>query len=78
MALQGFGNVGSHAAKFLSEADCKIVAVSDVSGGYYRPDGLDIPKMLHYAREHHGLAQGLHRGRADHERSSCWSWTSTC
>ena len=78
VALQGFGNVGSHAAKFLSEAECKVVAVSDVSGGYYRPEGLDIPKMLQYAREHQGFAAGLHRGRADHERRSCWSWTSTC
>ena len=40
VAIQGFGNVGSHAAKFLHEADFKIVAVSDVSGGYYRADGL--------------------------------------
>ncbi len=52
VALQGFGNVGSHAAKFLNEADFRMVAVSDASGGYYRPEGLDIPKMLQYAREH--------------------------
>src|SRR5690606_38777514 len=42
VAIQGFGNVGSHAAKFLSEAEAKIVAVSDLSGAYYNPDGLDI------------------------------------
>jgi len=53
VALQGFGNVGSHAAKFLSESEFKIVAVSDVSGGYYNPAGLNVPKMLQYAREHH-------------------------
>ncbi len=58
VALQGFGNVGSHAAKFLSEAEFKVVAVSDVSGGYYRPQGLDIPKMLQYAREHQSSLQG--------------------
>jgi len=58
VALQGFGNVGSHAAKFLSEAEFKIVAVSDVSGGYFRPGGLDIPKMLKYAREHLFSLQG--------------------
>ena len=58
VALQGFGNVGSHAAKFLSEADFKVVAVSDVSGGYYRPAGLDIPQMLQYAREHQHSLQG--------------------
>lgn len=52
VAIQGFGNVGSHAAKFLTEADLKIVAISDVTGGYYRPDGIDIPGALKYAREH--------------------------
>ncbi len=55
VALQGFGNVASHAAKFLHESEFKIVAVSDISGGYYRPDGLEIPKLLQYAREHRGL-----------------------
>jgi glutamate dehydrogenase (NAD(P)+) len=58
VALQGFGNVGSHAAKFLSEADFRIVAVSDVSGGYHRAEGLDIAKMLQYAREHQFSLQG--------------------
>lgn len=46
VAIQGFGNVGSHAARFLHEADFKIVAVSDVSGAYYRPGGLNIPELL--------------------------------
>jgi len=55
VALQGFGNVGSHCAKFLSEADFKLIAVSDVSGGYYLNSGLDVPSLLHYAREHHTL-----------------------
>ena len=55
VALQGFGNVGSHAAKFLHESEFKIVAVSDISGGYYRAEGLDIPKLLQYNRENHGL-----------------------
>jgi len=55
VAIQGFGNVGSHAAKLLAESDYKVVAVSDISGGYYRPEGLDIPRALQYARENHGL-----------------------
>lgn len=58
VALQGFGNVGSHAAKFLHEADFKLTAVSDVSGAYYRPDGLDIPGMLRYSNEHKGSLAG--------------------
>ena len=50
VAVQGFGNVGSIAAKLLREQGCKIVAVSDVSGGYYNQDGLDILKMIEYSR----------------------------
>jgi len=55
IALQGFGNVGSHAAKFLHESEFKVVAISDVSGGYYRPEGLNIPQALQHAREHKSL-----------------------
>lgn len=54
IAIQGFGNVGSHAAKFLHEAGCPVVAVSDVSGGYYRPQGLDIPALIQWASQHGG------------------------
>jgi glutamate dehydrogenase/leucine dehydrogenase len=43
VAVQGYGNVGSSAATILGEMGCKIVAVSDVSGGLYNPRGLDIP-----------------------------------
>jgi glutamate dehydrogenase (NAD(P)+) len=49
IAIQGFGNVGSHGAKFLAEAQFPIVAVSDVSGTYYHPDGLDIHDMLRHS-----------------------------
>ncbi|MEM8484192.1 MAG: Glu/Leu/Phe/Val dehydrogenase [Bacteroidota bacterium] len=49
VAVQGFGNVGSVAARLLQEQGCKIVAVSDVSGGYYNADGLDIETMIEYA-----------------------------
>jgi len=58
VALQGFGNVGSHAAKFLSEADFKLVAVSDATGGYYRPAGINVSQMLTYAREHQNSLAG--------------------
>lgn len=58
VAIQGFGNVGSHAAKFLHESDFKIVAVSDLSGAYYRPEGLDIPHVLRYALENNQRLSG--------------------
>ena len=52
VAIQGFGNVGSHTAKFLAEAECKVVAVSDISGAYYNRSGLDIMDAIRYARSH--------------------------
>jgi len=58
IAVQGFGNVGSHAAKFLSEADFRLVAVSDLSGAYYRPDGLDVMDAVRYAWDHDNSLAG--------------------
>jgi len=40
--------VGSHAALILYEMGARIVAVSDVEGGIYNPDGLDIPALIEY------------------------------
>ncbi|MCO6045509.1 glutamate dehydrogenase [Aeoliella sp. ICT_H6.2] len=64
IAVQGFGNVGSHAAKFLSEAECKVVAVSDLSGGYYNPEGLDIMQVVRYSREHGNSLAGFPGAKA--------------
>jgi glutamate dehydrogenase (NAD(P)+) len=52
VAIQGFGNVGTHTAKYLHEADCKIVAISDAVCGYFRKDGIDIPKALRHTLDH--------------------------
>ena len=52
VAVQGFGNVGSVSADLLAKAGARIVAVSDWKGGVRNPRGLDIPKMLEYAKEH--------------------------
>ncbi|NOZ31164.1 MAG: Glu/Leu/Phe/Val dehydrogenase [Crenarchaeota archaeon] len=41
VAVQGYGNAGYYAAKFLHEMGAKIVAVSDSRGGIYNPDGID-------------------------------------
>jgi len=51
VAIQGFGNVGSNAAKLLHAAGAKVVAVSDVSGAIYDPRGLDMPRVQAYYRE---------------------------
>jgi len=55
-AIQGFGNVGSVAADLLSAAGTRVVAVSDSSGGIYRAQGLDIPALLNYQRQHRHVA----------------------
>ncbi|HXH84972.1 MAG TPA: Glu/Leu/Phe/Val dehydrogenase dimerization domain-containing protein [Candidatus Tectomicrobia bacterium] len=49
-AVQGFGNVGSWACRFLHERGGRVVAVADVKGGVHAPDGLDIPKLVEHAR----------------------------
>ncbi|MGH7364162.1 MAG: Glu/Leu/Phe/Val family dehydrogenase, partial [Candidatus Methylomirabilales bacterium] len=51
VAVQGFGNVGGVAARLLHEAGCRVVAASDVRGGIYNRDGLDVLRLLQHVRE---------------------------
>ena len=53
VAIQGFGNVGSHTARIMQEVGARVIAVSDVSGGLYNPKGLDIPDLWRQYHEHH-------------------------
>ncbi|MGZ8365449.1 MAG: Glu/Leu/Phe/Val family dehydrogenase [Nitrospira sp.] len=46
VAIQGFGNVGSHTARIMHEHGARIIAVSDVNGGIYSNKGLDITALL--------------------------------
>ena len=55
VAVQGFGNVGYHCAKIASNIGCKVVAVSDVSGGVYNPKGLDVSALRNYIAENKTL-----------------------
>ena len=55
VAIQGFGNVGTHAAKYMYESEFLIVAISDLSGGYYNASGIDIPAALTHLIEHSSL-----------------------
>jgi len=48
VAVQGYGNVGYHAARLLTELGCKIIAVSDSKGGIYDPKGIDPTKALEH------------------------------
>jgi glutamate dehydrogenase (NAD(P)+) len=58
VAVQGFGNVGSHSARLLAEQGCRVVAVSDVSGALYAPTGISVADLTRYAQEH-GTIQGF-------------------
>jgi glutamate dehydrogenase/leucine dehydrogenase len=50
VAVQGYGRVGSFVAKFMHELGMKVVAVSDITGAIYNPDGLDPDKVLEHLR----------------------------
>lgn len=52
VAVQGMGNVGSVAARLLYEKGCRIVAVSDVSGGIRKESGLNIPEIIDFVKQH--------------------------
>ncbi|HEU5263881.1 MAG TPA: Glu/Leu/Phe/Val dehydrogenase [Gaiellaceae bacterium] len=53
--VQGFGNVGGIAAQELDARGATVLAVSDVSGGLYAREGLDVPVLTEYVREHGSL-----------------------
>jgi len=50
VVVQGSGNVGGIGATLLHETGYKVVAISDIHGGIYNPNGIDIPKALDYLR----------------------------
>src|SRR5437763_9234392 len=58
VVVQGFGNVGSISARLLHELGCTCVGLSDISGGVYNPDGIDVHHALRYSKEH-GSLKGL-------------------
>ena len=59
VAIQGFGNVGSWAALLLKERGCNVVAISDISGGYYDEKGIDVGKAIQYRNENKGTLEGF-------------------
>jgi len=51
VAVQGFGKVGGVTARLLNEAGCRVVAIGDVSGAIYNPNGIDIPAAHDWVRQ---------------------------
>jgi glutamate dehydrogenase (NAD(P)+) len=55
VVVQGFGNVGSIAAKMFADAGCTVVGISDVTGAYVNDKGIDVAGAIAYTQEHHSL-----------------------
>jgi glutamate dehydrogenase (NAD(P)+) len=51
VVVQGSGNVGGIGARLLHESGYKVVAISDVHGGIYNPNGIDIPEALKHLQQ---------------------------
>jgi glutamate dehydrogenase (NAD(P)+) len=58
VAIQGFGNAGSIAARLIADEGATVVAVSDSTGGIHAPNGLDINRVIAWKQEH-GTVQGF-------------------
>ena len=65
VAIQGFGNVGSHAARLIAEQGGKVIAVADHLGAVENKEGLNVPALVAWAAEH-GTVNGFPGGAAFH------------
>jgi glutamate dehydrogenase (NAD(P)+) len=55
VVIQGFGNVGSISARLLHEMGCRVVGLSDIQGGVYNANGIDVHRALRFSKEHGNL-----------------------
>ena len=67
VAVQGFGKVGAPAARYLSDAGCRVVAVSDVTGAVVARSGLDLDDLRAWAKETGGVHGYRHADALSHE-----------
>ncbi|MBT8468323.1 MAG: glutamate dehydrogenase, partial [Deltaproteobacteria bacterium] len=72
VAMQGFGNVGTHAARLIAELGGKIVAVADHLGAVENQEGLDVPALIAWTAEH-GTVNGF-PGGAPFEGADVITW----
>ncbi len=61
-AVQGFGNVGSHAARLLASKGVKIVAISDHTAAFYNEKGIDVKAALDFVKTNNGVLKGFKGG----------------
>jgi glutamate dehydrogenase (NAD(P)+) len=64
VVIQGFGNVGSMAAKLMHEAGYKIVGLADIHGALYNEHGFDVPEILTWVYQQHRPLQEFPGGGA--------------
>lgn len=62
-AVQGFGNVGSITAKHMDEHGIRIVAISDHTGAFYNPKGINIEKAIAFRNGNGGVLKGFTGGK---------------
>jgi glutamate dehydrogenase (NAD(P)+) len=55
VTVQGFGNVGMNVARFLHDDGCRIVGVTDMSGGIFNPRGIDVPNLVLHTEKTKGI-----------------------
>jgi glutamate dehydrogenase (NAD(P)+) len=67
VVVQGFGAVGIHAARFLAEQGCRLVAASDSKGGTTDPEGLDVAALIEHKRSGKSVADYPDGRRLDGE-----------
>jgi glutamate dehydrogenase (NAD(P)+) len=63
VSIQGYGNAGSIAARLFHNEGCKVVALSDTSGGIYNESGLDPSVVLRYKQEQGNVSSYAHAQR---------------
>jgi len=61
--IQGFGNVGSWAARLMKQHGSKLIAVEDISGAISNPDGIDPDNLVEYASKNKGLISGYPKAK---------------
>jgi glutamate dehydrogenase (NAD(P)+) len=71
VVIQGFGNVGGMAAKLMSRVGYKIIAVIEIDGAVYNPDGLDIPALLRHRKQTGSILDFPGGEEIDREEAMC-------
>ncbi len=56
--IQGFGNVGSVSAKLMYEQGAKVIGISDITGGYYNKNGIDIVDAIEFSKNNGNSLEG--------------------